>query len=99
MTPDQLAAQYNQGQNRGFSWSNLGASIGNTVTDAVDYIGGTLDANAANSMAIAQINQAKAQALTAEQARKAQMQKNITNLIFLAIIAVAVVALAKIFKK
>lgn len=91
-------SQYQPATGQGFAWSELGASIGDTVQSGVDFLGGNLDANAKNAGSIADINAAQADAIRAEQVRKADQQRQFFKLgigVLVAVVLVVIISRVK----
>lgn len=81
------------------SWQDFGESIGNTVIDGIDFLGANLDANAANSAAIANLNQAQADAIRQREDNRKYMIKMAFTLAIVAILAIVAVKVGAKFIK
>jgi hypothetical protein len=96
-----LAMIYNldeyQPQNQGFSWSELGETIGDTATSVIGGFGANTDANAINALAIANLNKAQADAIKSNAENRRQITRNIFMLLVIAIIAIVAVSIATKF--
>lgn len=80
-------------QNQGFSFQEFGEAIGNTATSVVDSFGQTLDANAINSLAIANLNKAQADAIRSNAENRRQITKSIFTILIVAILVVGTIAI------
>ncbi len=89
----------NGGTSQGFSFGGFLDSVGNTVQDVVEYAGDALDVKAANGQAIANINNAQADAIRAKAQRQTDLMNNVVRIVLFTVIAVAAIALFSIAKK
>lgn len=91
--------QYQHGQNQGFNWGEFAGTVGDTIQSGFENIGSTFDANAINSVAIANLNQAQADAIRTNAENKRQITKSIFTILIVAIIAVSIVSVIQKFWK
>ena len=63
-----------------------------TVTDTIDFAGDSLQNAAANAVAITNINNAQAAAITEASKRKTVMMQNVMKIVVLAIVCITVVS-------
>lgn len=82
-----------------FSLQEFGNAVGDTVTGFLENASSTLDANAINNLAIANLNKAQADAIRSNAENKKQITRAIFIVLIVAIIAVAGVSIAKKFIK
>lgn len=85
------------GQNQGFSLQDFGEALGNTATSVVDSFGNTLDANGINSLAIANLNQAKADEIRSNAENRKQITKSIFTILIVAILVVGIISVVNKF--
>ena len=84
---------------QGFAFGDFVESVGDTLQSGVDNFKANLDANAINSLAIANLNKAQADAIKRNAENRRQITRSIFIVLIVSIIAITVVALAKKFWK
>lgn len=82
-------------QSQNFQWDEFGNTFGNTVQDIIGGFGDTTSANAASSLAVANVNQAKADAIRTTAASNAQLMKYVGIAILVLVVGLVVVPLLK----
>lgn len=75
---------------------NFFDELGGTFTDAVDWVGDSLQNASSAAQAVINVNNAKAQAITEASKRKTQTTQNVMKIIVLAIVCITAVAVLSI---
>lgn len=87
------------GNRQNFNGMEFLETIGDTAQDFIEGVGTNFDANAMNAVAMANLNQAQADAIKSNAENKRQITKSIFVVLIVAIIGLVIVSLASKFWK
>ena len=99
MTAENFNYIIQDGYETPFSWGEFGNAIGDAATGLFENVSGNFDANAANSAAVANINNALADSIREKSQQQKERNKMLITVLFTVVVAVTLVSIFRIVYK